>query len=99
MNMDTEVRRDEVIHGKTPGGKPGSKYEKRSAPYNPCTHCGIDAYNRNGVVVKVEGTKENSHNDGTLCSKGNADTQYVYRDPISGYPGFKSLLCQVTRTE
>ena len=22
-----------------------------------------------------------------------------YRDPVSGYPGFKSLLCQVTREE
>ena len=24
----------------------------------PCTHCGIDAYVKDGVVIKVEGTKE-----------------------------------------
>ena len=42
------------------------------------THCGIDAYVKDGVVVKVEGTKENPHSEGTLCSKGNANRQYIY---------------------
>jgi anaerobic selenocysteine-containing dehydrogenase len=45
---------------------------------NPFTHCGIDAYVKDGVVVKVEGTKENPNSNGTLCSKGNASRQYVY---------------------
>ncbi len=45
---------------------------------NPQTHCGIDAYVKDGVVIKVEGTKENPHSEGTLCSKGNANRQYVY---------------------
>jgi anaerobic selenocysteine-containing dehydrogenase len=45
---------------------------------NPLTHCGIDAYVKDGVVVKVEGTKENPHSEGTLCPKGNANRQYVY---------------------
>jgi anaerobic selenocysteine-containing dehydrogenase len=45
---------------------------------NPTSHCGIDAHVRDGVIVKVEGTKENPHSEGTLCSKGAASRQYVY---------------------
>jgi len=45
---------------------------------NPMSHCGIDAHVRDGVVIKVEGTKENPHNGGTLCSKGAANRQYIY---------------------
>ena len=45
---------------------------------NPMSHCGIDAYVRGGVVVKVEGTKENPHSAGTLCAKGAANRQYIY---------------------
>jgi len=45
---------------------------------NPHSHCGIDAYVKDGVIVKIEGTKENPHSEGTLCSKGNANRQYVY---------------------
>ena len=47
---------------------------------NATTHCGINAYVRDGVLIKVEGTKENPHNAGTLCSKGAASRQYVYND-------------------
>ncbi|MBW2000582.1 MAG: molybdopterin-dependent oxidoreductase, partial [Deltaproteobacteria bacterium] len=45
---------------------------------NPVSHCGIDAYVKDGVIIKVEGTKENPHSQGTLCSKGAATRQYVY---------------------
>ncbi len=45
---------------------------------NPQTNCGVDAYVSGGTVIKVEGTKENPHSEGTLCSKGNANRQYVY---------------------
>jgi anaerobic selenocysteine-containing dehydrogenase len=47
---------------------------------NATTHCGIDAYVKDGMLIKVEGTKENPHNAGTLCSKGAASRQYVYND-------------------
>jgi hypothetical protein len=39
---------------------------------NVFSHCGIDAHIKNGIVVKVEGTKEHPHSGGTLCSKGAA---------------------------
>lgn len=45
---------------------------------NPFSHCGIDAYVKNGRIVKVEGTPENPHNAGTLCGKGAASREYVY---------------------
>ncbi len=44
---------------------------------NPLSHCGIDAYVRDGVVIKVEGS-DNPHNGGTLCAKGAASRQYIY---------------------
>jgi anaerobic selenocysteine-containing dehydrogenase len=45
---------------------------------NATTHCGIDAYVKDGRLIKVEGTKQNPHSAGTLCSKGAASRQYVY---------------------
>jgi len=42
------------------------------------THCGIDAHVKDGVVVKVEGTREHPHSEGTMCSKGAASRQYIY---------------------
>lgn len=47
---------------------------------NPVSHCGIDAYIQNETIIKVEGTKENPHSAGTLCSKGAASRQYVYHE-------------------
>ena len=50
---------------------------------NPNSHCGIDAHVKDGVVVKVEGSKDNPQNAGALCAKGAASCQYIYhRDRI-----------------
>ncbi|MEI3521890.1 MAG: hypothetical protein V8Q40_13025 [Anaerosacchariphilus sp.] len=45
----------------------------------PSFHCGIDAYVRDGRIVKIEGTAEHPQNHGLLCAKGLAARQYVYR--------------------
>jgi len=42
------------------------------------TQCGLDLSVKGGKIIKVEGTQENPHNQGTLCSKGAALRQYVY---------------------
>jgi anaerobic selenocysteine-containing dehydrogenase len=42
------------------------------------TSCGVNAYVKNGQVIKVEGMKEFPHNAGTLCAKGHASRQYIY---------------------
>jgi anaerobic selenocysteine-containing dehydrogenase len=44
---------------------------------NPGSHCGVDAYVRNGRITKVKGSLE-THNAGMLCAKGSAGRQYVY---------------------
>jgi len=44
---------------------------------NPGSHCGVDAYVKNGRIIKVKGSVE-THNAGTLCVKGAAGRQYVY---------------------
>ena len=47
---------------------------------SPNEHCGIDAYVKDGKVIKVEGTKEHPQNRGYLCTKGAASRQYIYRE-------------------
>jgi len=75
----TAYRENSGGHGKIPGEATGIEIRKTICSIcNPVSHCGIDAYVKNGEVVKVEGTKENPHNMGTLCSKGAANRQYLY---------------------
>lgn len=45
----------------------------------PNFHCGIDAYVKDGKVIKVEGTKEHPMNHGLLYTKGAANREYIYR--------------------
>lgn len=45
----------------------------------PVMHCGVDAYVKDGKIIKIEGTKEHPRNHGKLCTKGAAGRQYVYR--------------------
>ncbi len=67
------------LKGKVPGKETGIEVRKTVCSIcDPIIHCGIDAYVKDGVVVKVEGSKENTHNSGTLCSKGAASRQYLY---------------------
>ena len=46
----------------------------------PGTHCGVDAYVKDGRIIKVEGTKDHPFNAGRLCPKGSANRQYIYRE-------------------
>jgi anaerobic selenocysteine-containing dehydrogenase len=66
-------------NGKIPGGDAGIEVRKTiCAICNPFSHCGIDAYVKDGVIIKVEGSKGHPHSQGTLCSKGAASRQYIY---------------------
>jgi len=47
---------------------------------DPTTQCGLDLYVKDGRIIKVEGSKENPYSEGTLCSKGAAQRQYVYSE-------------------
>ena len=46
----------------------------------PGPQCGIDAYIKDGKVIKVEGTDGFPSNNGVLCTKGAASRQYIYRE-------------------
>jgi len=77
--MVHQVNTNRILKGKVPTEKSGIEIRKTICSIcNPLSHCGIDAYVKDGVVIKVEGTKENPHNEGTLCSKGAASRQYIY---------------------
>ncbi|MCD8221737.1 MAG: molybdopterin-dependent oxidoreductase [Clostridiales bacterium] len=47
---------------------------------SPGSHCGIDAYVKDGVVIKIEGNKNHPLNRGLLCTKGASNRQYIYRE-------------------
>jgi anaerobic selenocysteine-containing dehydrogenase len=77
MSSSNELTLDEKRLGKIPGEETG--IEIRKTICSICSNnCGIDAYVKDGVVIKVEGTAENASSHGTLCSKGAAMRQYVY---------------------
>jgi anaerobic selenocysteine-containing dehydrogenase len=90
MIFETEDTSQQRIQGKVPGADTGIQVRKTICDIcNPHSHCGIDAYVRDGVVIKVEGTKENPHSEGTLCSKGNANRQYIYHKDRIRTPLFR----------
>lgn len=45
---------------------------------NQYSHCGIDAYVKDGRIIKVEGDSDNPHSNGHLCPRGAGIRQYVY---------------------
>jgi anaerobic selenocysteine-containing dehydrogenase len=81
MGMDSGLNLEGLPGGKLPGVETGIEIRNTICSIcSPRSHCGIDAYVKDGVVVKVEGTKENPNNAGTLCSKGAASRQYIYHE-------------------
>jgi predicted molibdopterin-dependent oxidoreductase YjgC len=121
-NANSKDDDDRLLRAKIPAEDTGISIRKTICSIcNPVSHCGIDAYIKDGRVIKVEGTLENPHNMGTLCAKANlteivppgvvsiahgnpaADVNLLIEpdnlDPISGFPGFKSLLCEVAKAD
>ena len=69
--MDSGVYLKDLSESKLPGKETGIEIRHTICSIcSPRSHCGIDAYVKDGVVIKVEGTKENPNSAGTLCSKG-----------------------------
>ena len=70
-----------LLKGKIAGPETGIEIRKSiCAICDPTTQCGLDLYIKDGRIIKVEGTKENPNSEGTLCSKGAAQRQYVYSE-------------------
>lgn len=47
---------------------------------SPQHHCGVNAYVKEGRLIKVEGCPEHPYSRGRLCTKGAAYKDYIYRD-------------------
>jgi len=77
MNGRVRTSRERLIEAKVPGCETGIEVKKSIC--SVCgIQCGVDAYVRDGRLIKVEGTAENPGNHGTLCAKGAANRQWVY---------------------
>lgn len=46
----------------------------------PGPHCGVTCYVKDGRIIKVEGTDGHPTNHGLLCTRGQANRQYIYRE-------------------
>lgn len=68
------------IKAKIPGKNTGIEIRKTICAIceGGSTSCGINAYVKDGKVIKVEGMSEFPHNRGSLCAKGNSSRQYIY---------------------
>lgn len=74
--MNTEL----LLQNKIPCEQTGIEIKKTICGIceGPGASCGINAYVKDGRVIKVEGNPDYPPSHGTLCSKGNANRQYVY---------------------
>ena len=74
-------------HGKIPGEESGIVCKHTLCDIcSPAMHCGLNAYVKDGKVVKVEGIDGFPMSNGKLCTKGAGNRQYVYREDRVLYP-------------
>jgi anaerobic selenocysteine-containing dehydrogenase len=77
MKTESVASRTKLIQAKIPGAETGIEVKKTICSI--CNaQCGVNAYVREGRVIKVEGTEENPVNKGKLCVKGASNKQYVH---------------------
>ena len=71
---------EQLLKAKIPCNETG--IEIRHTMCDICTpglQCGVDAYVKDDVMIKLEGTKGFPSNNGKLCAKGAAGREYQYR--------------------
>lgn len=72
---------NQKIAAKIPGEDTGIQVKKTVCDIcAPDHHCGIDAYVKDGKLLKVEGSADHPYSQGHLCTKGLCSRQYVYRE-------------------
>lgn len=75
----TELERR--IKAKIPGADTGIEVRHTMCDIcSPGMHCGVNAYIKDGKVIKIEGIDGHPSNDGRLCTKGMANREYIYRE-------------------
>lgn len=71
---------EKKIKAKIPGEDTGIEIRHTLCDIcSPGMHCGINAYVKDGRVIKIEGIDGHPSNDGRLCTKGLSNRQYIYR--------------------
>lgn len=74
------TRQERLIKAKIPGKETGIEIKHTLCDIcTPGPHCGLDAYVKDGEVIKVEGTPGYPGSNGKLCTKGASNRQYLYR--------------------
>ncbi len=77
MKARSTPSQEKLIRAKIPGAETGIAVKKTLC--SVCgLQCGINAYVKDGRLIKVEGTEENPVNRGKLCAKGAANKQWIY---------------------
>ncbi len=75
----TELERK--LKAKIPGEDTGIEIHRTMCDIcSPGMHCGINAYVKDGKVIKIEGMDGHPVNEGRLCTKGLSNRQYIYRE-------------------
>ena len=70
---------DRKLRAKIPGDDTGIRIKRTLCDIcAPGSHCGVDAYVRDGRIIKVEGTRQHPVNKGVLCTRGACSREYVY---------------------
>lgn len=66
--------------GKIPGVDPGVEIRHTTCDIcSPQHHCGVNAYVKDGRLIKTEGWREHPYSKGQICTKGAAYKDYLYR--------------------
>ncbi len=74
------MTKEELLKAKIPCPETGIEIRHTLCDIcSPSSHCGINAYVKDGVVIKVEGNQDHPYNRGLLCTKGASNRQYIYR--------------------
>lgn len=72
---------EKKIKAKIPGKDTGIEVRRTMCDIcSPGMHCGVNAYVKDGKVIKIEGMDGHPVNDGKLCTKGMANREYIYRE-------------------
>ena len=72
---------DKLLKAKIPCAETGIVIKRTiCAICDPLFNCGIDAYVKDGIVIKIEGTQQHPMNHGLLCTKGLCNREYIYRE-------------------
>ena len=84
MGMEREkLQTEEVRRNKPREGMQADGVEIRHGICDICCpsfHCGLDAYVKEGKIIRIEGMKEHPASHGSLCTKGRMNRRYIYRE-------------------